>query len=387
MARKKTSRRNRKRSASSTASPSKRGRARGKSDANQAVADSHVTELEELFAGDTGLQVATLEAEDSEVTVRADGASERGASERASSESHEDRRSEDSWEQISAKYADKLAQEDDEAEPESKESPESILDRVSHLFEEEDGLGVDAAPESVTEESSLITSDQTLPSDLEKLVRRLELHVDSVVAGLEQRIEKLLGSSAGSIAAPLSVDSAVDVSADQDESAGELDEESGWEATKRSMMTKYGEVPGVGEGEEAGSDVSDAGLDEDAVSITESESDGEAQSDEESKSDGEVKEEKDDSASSFDSGLTAVMSAEDADSIQKLKDQLTSQLREAEIELSISRAKMSQRKAKLDQMQSDIERREKEMADGLREGAGKSAGRSRLLNRWLNSRK
>jgi chromosome segregation ATPase len=44
--------------------------------------------------------------------------------------------------------------------------------------------------------------------------------------------------------------------------------------------------------------------------------------------------------------------------VDGLKEQLTAKLREAEIELSINRAKLSQQRASIEQMQADLERRE-----------------------------
>lgn len=74
---------------------------------------------------------------------------------------------------------------------------------------------------------------------------------------------------------------------------------------------------------------------------------------------------------------------EDSEKVKALKDQLTSKLREAEIELSINRAKLSQQKATIEQMQADLDRREAALDDKLeqakRMGLDKKKG---LLNRW-----
>ena len=47
--------------------------------------------------------------------------------------------------------------------------------------------------------------------------------------------------------------------------------------------------------------------------------------------------------------------------VDGLKEQLTAKLREAEIEMSINRAKLSQQRASLEQMQADLERREADL--------------------------
>ena len=51
------------------------------------------------------------------------------------------------------------------------------------------------------------------------------------------------------------------------------------------------------------------------------------------------------------------MSEADAESINNLKEELTSKLRDAEIELSINRAKLSQFKAQLEEKQVELDRR------------------------------
>lgn len=51
------------------------------------------------------------------------------------------------------------------------------------------------------------------------------------------------------------------------------------------------------------------------------------------------------------------MSAADAEAIENLKEELTSKLRDAEVEFSINRAKLSQLKAELDDRQVELERR------------------------------
>ncbi|QEG21160.1 prolipoprotein diacylglyceryl transferase [Mariniblastus fucicola] len=71
--------------------------------------------------------------------------------------------------------------------------------------------------------------------------------------------------------------------------------------------------------------------------------------------------------------------------IEVLKEQLTSKLREAEIELSINRAKLSQQRASIEQMQADLERREAALAAKLEQSkksitaAEKKTG---LMDRW-----
>ena len=94
---------------------------------------------------------------------------------------------------------------------------------------------------------------------------------------------------------------------------------------------------------------------------------------------------KDDSAKA-DTNTSQALDPADAEAIQDLKDQLTSKLREAEIELSINRAKLSQQKAKLDQMQTDIERREKALEQRQGEKPNENR-RKRLLDRWLPNKK
>ena len=73
----------------------------------------------------------------------------------------------------------------------------------------------------------------------------------------------------------------------------------------------------------------------------------------------------------------------DSDKVSELKEQLTSKLREAEIELSINRAKLSQQRAKIEQMQADLDRREAVLEDKLEQakkmGLDKKKG---LLDRW-----
>jgi len=239
------------------------------------------------------------------------------------------------------------------------------------LFDEEDSLNgtAEADSKSALEERS---SDYDVPADFEQLAKRLESRVDSVFADLERRVEKLFARHAEQLSvSPESngTTSANTVSASSEsggeDSAGEDSggEDAGWEATKRSMMSKYGEIPADREKKK---DSEDAPSEDDATSNS--------------------KAKKNTSGSSSDSDLSGELSPENAEAIQELKDKLTSQLREAEIELSISRAKMSQQRARLEQMQVDIERREKALERNLNEGFEKTKGRSRILDRWFNRR-
>ena len=59
------------------------------------------------------------------------------------------------------------------------------------------------------------------------------------------------------------------------------------------------------------------------------------------------------------------MSADDAEKIEQLKEELTSKLRDAEIELSINRAKLSQFKAQLEEKQVELDRRSSSLENKL----------------------
>ncbi len=74
--------------------------------------------------------------------------------------------------------------------------------------------------------------------------------------------------------------------------------------------------------------------------------------------------------------------------IDALRAQLTSKLREAEIELSINRAKLSQQRASIEQMQADLERRETAIEaklEQVKKNGGSASGAEKkrgIMDRW-----
>lgn len=92
--------------------------------------------------------------------------------------------------------------------------------------------------------------------------------------------------------------------------------------------------------------------------------------------------------SESDAGLESADSVQpkaDSDKIDALKEQLTSKLREAEIELSINRAKLSQQRASIEQMQADLERREAAVEAKLEQAKKSAASGKRnggIMDRW-----
>ena len=82
------------------------------------------------------------------------------------------------------------------------------------------------------------------------------------------------------------------------------------------------------------------------------------------------------------------MSAADAEAIENLKEELTSKLRDAEVEFSINRAKLSQLKAELDDRQVELERRTAALEEKYGDsGSGKKPGFLDRLTRHLSLRK
>ena len=72
------------------------------------------------------------------------------------------------------------------------------------------------------------------------------------------------------------------------------------------------------------------------------------------------------------------------DKIEVLKEQLKSKLREAEIELSINRAKLSQQRASIENMQADLERREAAVEAKLEQAkkTTSSGEKKGIMDRW-----
>ena len=74
-----------------------------------------------------------------------------------------------------------------------------------------------------------------------------------------------------------------------------------------------------------------------------------------------------------------------------MRAQLTAKLREAELELSINRAKLDQQNAKLERQQSELERREKSLASKYasvgQDGEPQQMGVLDRLTRHLGARK
>ena len=68
------------------------------------------------------------------------------------------------------------------------------------------------------------------------------------------------------------------------------------------------------------------------------------------------------------------------DTVDSLKEQLKAKLREAEMELSINRAKVSQEKAAIERMQADLESREATVEAKLQQI--KSGDKKGLMDRW-----
>ena len=82
---------------------------------------------------------------------------------------------------------------------------------------------------------------------------------------------------------------------------------------------------------------------------------------------------------SVDSKPPVVLSGE----AKSLEEELTAKLREAEIELSINRAKLSQQRASLEQLQADLERREAAVEEKLKQSkSGSSDKKGGLMDRW-----
>ena len=160
--------------------------------------------------------------------------------------------------------------------------------------------------------------EEKLGDSSRSLLSDVELHLDE----LYDRLTTRLGSSPS-----VSEDNLSPQVAPSDN-----DSASHWEKQKRAMLQKYGIDPEKRPLEE------------------------------EKKREQEVKEKQASAAEKL-NGLhdsIANISPEDSEAIEKLKKDLNSKLRDAEVELSINRAKLSQERAELDQQRTELEQR---MAD------------------------
>lgn len=137
-----------------------------------------------------------------------------------------------------------------------------------------------------------------------------------------------------------------------------------WESQKRKMLAEFGMAD----------DLQDESLSEDSQDIAcdkidESEADGESMIKDKSGSD-----------AIYDS-IAKLEGAEiDSEIIEQLKEELTGKLREAEVELSINRAKLSQEWANLEQMKSELEQREAALSSKYQTAI--SSGKPGLLDRF-----
>ena len=75
------------------------------------------------------------------------------------------------------------------------------------------------------------------------------------------------------------------------------------------------------------------------------------------------------------------------DNIDDLRANLTAKLRDAEVELSINRAKLDQRLAQLERQQAELERREKSLESKNSDGTSQKSGVLDRLSRHIGAHK
>ena len=197
------------------------------------------------------------------------------------------------------------------------------LANVERLLSQANDSSSSNAPDwSQAFEASLEKNQNRLSSQLDQFTKRFEKQLND----LEQTISKRLDSeSIAQINAQGTDQSNAGAKA---EASGES--ESDWERRKRKMYADYSEDP--------------------STTKDKSKKTKPANSD-----DG-------DELTSLQKSLHVSIESLDevqAEGIDELRAQLTEKLREAEVELSINRAKLDQRKAELERRQTELERREK----------------------------
>ena len=212
-------------------------------------------------------------------------------------------------------------------------------------------------------EASLEKTQNRLSDQLEKFTRSFEKQFDE----LQRTISESLDSEA---IARINTQ-AVDPSKDDAQADVSDEPESEWERRKRKVYAEYGE--------ELPANVKQSK--EDAVDSSNVDDTNENSC------------EGDELASLQESLHDSIESLDEvqAEEIEELRSQLTEKLREAEVELSINRAKLDQRKAELERRQTELDRREKSLASKYptigKDGTPQRMGVLDRLTRHLGVRK
>ena len=200
----------------------------------------------------------------------------------------------------------------------------------------------------LSEANNTSSSDTTDWSKvLEESLRKNQNQLSSQLKQFTQSFEKQLNEMQQAISECLDSESVARINAKTTEQSGDDTKaedseksESGWERQKREMLAEYGDSTPAAK-DATKNPKADATKDDeksdDADELT------------------SLQESLHDSIESLDEVQ--------AEEIEELRAQLTEKLREAEVELSINRAKLDQRKAELERQQSELERREKSLAN------------------------
>jgi hypothetical protein len=214
------------------------------------------------------------------------------------------------------------------------ESLESQLSEVSEAIVEQ-SLAIETASQSSgMEDSNPEKSDERqarLEESIEKLTEQLGEKTDAIASDFNSKIEAMfadLGTRVSQISQGINQFQGPGVSADANVESEELksdDSASHWHKQKAAMLSKYGIDPEYRPVMELPKAETPLASVEDLEAET--------------------------------ADATERMSEEDAAEIASLKETLNEKLREAEVELSINRAKLSQQRAELESVQVELDRR------------------------------
>lgn len=271
-------------------------------------------------------------------------------------------------ETVADKAPDVVAVEDQSS---AKDSPSETEANTTHSDRVIEALNnVEQLLTQVNQPSQQDSSDapewlETLNDSLEKSHDKIVSQLNRVTQSFEQQLEELRKSFAdrpGNATENSSSKAIIAVSNDkviEKTSPDSKEPENDWEQRKRAMYAEYGEaVPDEGDKE-----ISSENSHEDQDELA------------------SLQESLHDSIESLD-GVQA-------EEIEDLRAQLTEKLREAEVELSINRAKLAQRKAELERRQTELDRREKSLDSKYLNvnGAPQKMGVLDRLTRHLGVRK
>ena len=224
-------------------------------------------------------------------------------------------------------------------EPTHADRVAATLANVEKLLSEANNTSSSDTPDwSKVLEESLRKNQNQLSSQLKQFTQSFEKQLNE----MQQAISECLDSeSVARINAKTTEQSNNDTTAEDSEKP-----ESDWERQKREMLAEYGDSTPAAK-DATKNPKADAELEADATKDDEKSDDADELT--------SLQESLHDSIESLDEVQ--------AEEIEELRAQLTEKLREAEVELSINRAKLDQRKAELERQQLELERREKSLAD------------------------